>query len=96
MKFFIQYNWPERKKYVHAMLNAINKARRSIWMFEQQESKTNGLRVIRRFELVNKTTFNPFDKTHIEHIHGNGNNESLIRRLELVFKDHKKGSDNEN
>ncbi len=85
MKFLIQYNWSERKKYVYAMLRAIDKARSPVWVFEQQESKTNGLRVIRRFERVNKTTFNPFDKSHVDYIHGHGNNESLSRSLRLVI-----------
>ncbi len=86
MKFLIQYNWSERKKYVYAMLKAVDKARSPVWAFEQQESKTNGLRVIRRFERVNKTTFNPFDKSHINWIHGHASTESLSRKLAFIIK----------
>ena len=71
-----------RKRYIRAMLRAINKARVSVWD-GKKTSKTNGLRVIRRFEKVNKCDFNPFDKYHVELIVGHGDDEEFFRSAKL-------------
>jgi hypothetical protein len=75
----------ERKRYVKAMLKAINKAREPVWIDEERQSKTDGLRVIKRFERVNKTKFNPFDKRHLEMIHGNASHEHFFRKAGYIF-----------
>jgi len=76
----------ERKRYVRAMLKAINKAREPVWIDEKQQSKTDGLRAIKRFERVNKTKFYPFDKRHIEMIHGNARYEHFFRKAGYIFR----------
>lgn len=73
------------RRYVRAMLKAIDIAREPVFIGETRQSKTNGLRVIRRFERVNKTTFNPFDKRHLELIHGCASHESFFRKVGWVF-----------
>ena len=71
----------QRRKYVKAMLKAINKAREPVWNFDKPVSKTYGLRVIRRFEKVNRTRFDPFDSLHVEMCTGHGNHEQFFRRI---------------
>jgi len=73
------------KRYIKAMLKAIDKAREPVFIGEEWQSKTNGLRVIRRFERVNNTTFDPFDKRHLELIHGCASHESFFRKACWVF-----------
>ena len=54
---------------------------RSIIKAGGKASKTDGLRAIRRFEKVNRTAFNPFDKYHQSIVNGCGETESLLRSL---------------
>ena len=75
----------ERKRYVRAMLKAVDTAREPVFIGEEWQSKTNGLRAIRRFERVNKTKFDPFDKRHLELIHGCASHESFFRKVGWVF-----------
>lgn len=49
-------------------------------------SKTDGLRVIRRFERSNGIRFDPFNEYHLQAVSGMAWNESLIRRLKNLFK----------
>lgn len=74
-----------RKRYIRAMLKAIDSARQPVWIGEKVQSKTNGLRVIRRFEKVNKCTFNPFDDYHVLLISGHANTEHFFSRLAKMF-----------
>jgi len=69
-----------RRKYVRAMLKAINKARQNHFEGESA-SKTDGLRVIRRFEKVNKIKFDPFNSLHIDAISGWGKYEGFFRAI---------------
>jgi hypothetical protein len=75
-----------RKKYVKAMLNAIEYARKNVFD-KNLSSKTDALRVIRRFEKVNNCVFNPFDKIHLEYIAGCGTHENFFRAIKLAQKD---------
>ena len=54
----------KRKLYVRAMFKAIDLARTCPGYHEEVRRKTIGLRVIKRFEKVNNTRFDPFDTTH--------------------------------
>lgn len=76
---------PPSKHYTYAMMKAINKAREPVWIGEKWQSKTDGLRVIRRFERVNKTAFNPFREEHLELISGNASHEAFFRKAGYVF-----------
>jgi len=78
---------PPSKRYTYAMIKAIDKARNSVFIGEQRQSKTDGLRVIRRFERVNKTAFNPFNKEHLKLIAGNASNEAFFRKARYLLKD---------
>ena len=76
---------PPSKRYTYAMIKAIDKARQPVWIGEKWQSKADGLRVIRRFERVNKTAFNPFSEEHIELIAGNASHEAFFRKVGYVF-----------
>lgn len=69
------------KRYNYAMLKAIDKARSNPLFHDG--TKTDGLRVIRSFERVNKIAFNPFNNLHILMISGMSHNERLIRNLKI-------------
>lgn len=72
------------RRYVRAMLKAIDVAREPVWDFDVRASRTDGLRVIRRFERVNGTRFDPFNETHLEAVAGNGSHENFLRRFDLL------------
>ena len=76
---------PPSKRYTYAMIKAISKARDPVWIGEQRQSKTDGLRVIRRFDRVNKTAFNPLNEEHLELIAGNASHEAFFRKAGYVF-----------
>lgn len=76
---------PRSKHYTYAMMKAIDKAREPVWIGEQWQSKTDGLRVIRRFERINKTAFNPFSEDHLDLIAGNASHEAFFRKARYVF-----------
>jgi hypothetical protein len=69
-----------RERYVKAMLKAIDEARRCGWYGGVTESKTDGLRVIRRFEKVNSINFDPFDSAHIDMVSGCAEYENFFRK----------------
>ena len=73
------------KRYIYAMLRAVDKAREPFWIGEQWQSKTDGLRVIRRFERVNKTSFDPFNEEHLNLIAGHASHEAFFRKAGYVF-----------
>ena len=85
MRCVINLLLSDEKRHTKAMLKAVDKARQPVWINEAKESKTNGLRVIRRFERVNKTTFNPFSKRHVELIYGNASHEAFFRRAKSII-----------
>ncbi|NCN51914.1 hypothetical protein GW931_02790 [archaeon] len=60
----------KRRRYVKAMMNAITKIREG--PDGKISSKTDALRVIRKFERVNSCTFNPFDFSHVITVMGYG------------------------
>ena len=76
---------PPSKRYAYAMLRAVDKARAPVWIGEKWQSKTDGLRVIRRFERVNKTSFDPFSEAHLELTAGNASHEAFFRKAGYVF-----------
>lgn len=65
-----------------AMMKAIDEARKPDPMLigKQSHSKTDGLRVIRRFEMVNGVAFNPFSEEHLELVAGNAGHEVFFRK----------------
>ena len=86
-ELFVMWLLPKHKRYTYAMLKAIDKARSPVWIGEKYESMTYGLRVIKRFEDVNKCKFNPLDDLHVELVTGNAGHESFLRRMSINFKD---------
>jgi hypothetical protein len=76
---------PSSDRYTYAMMKAIDKAREPVWIGEQRQSKADGLRVIRRFERVNKTAFNPFNGEHLGCVEGNASHEAFFRKAGYVF-----------
>ena len=81
---------PPSKRYTYAMIKCIDKARNSAFIGDQRQSKTDGLRAVRRFERVNKIVFNPFNKEHSKLIAGNASNEAFFRKARYVLKDSQK------
>ncbi len=80
---FCMFFMTEREKYRYAMMQAIERAR-TPFLGKAKESKTDGLRTIRRFERVNKVTFDPFNTTHLGIIEGGAVTISLIRRARKI------------
>ena len=76
----------KRWRYVRAMMKAIDKARTPVFICEKQESKTNGLRVIKRFERINGLKFDPFNKDHVGAVYGNASHESFFRKAGFILK----------
>lgn len=71
----------KRKKFVKAMLKAIDVARDPVWIGEDRVSRTMGLRVIKRFERVNNCAFDPFNDYHVELVHGHASNELFFKKM---------------
>lgn len=69
--------------YVRAMLKSIEYARAKT-MHVNRMSKTNGLRVIKRFEKVNGIAFDPFNSIHNDIIYGCANDEAFFRGIKLI------------
>ena len=88
---FIVFFLPASRRYTYAMMRAINKAREPCFVGETWASKADGLRVIRRFELVNKTAFNPFLVEHINTVAFQAAHEQFFRRCRYDFARSKKG-----
>jgi len=74
-----------RQRYVWSMMKAINLAR-TIFRLDDKyiESKTDGLRVIRRFEKTNGIKFNPKDNSHLGRISGMADHEKFFRRISYI------------
>ena len=66
-------------KYQRAMLKAIRGA-------AGDSSMTDGLRVINRFERVNRVSFNPFDRLHCDLVYNCGGYESFFRQAKKVLE----------
>lgn len=97
-KHTVMFFLPQPKKYTYAMMNAIDLARKPT-KFELQfsgsmQSRTNGLRVIRRFEKVNKIPFNPLNDRHLKLVEGNAGHEAFFRsfRLKMTYIQRKEGN----
>lgn len=73
------------RQYKKAMLKAIDKAR-SVYdgISTHMYSKTDGLRVIRRFEKVNSINFDPLNSTHLRMIQGNARHERFFRMARYI------------
>lgn len=74
----------ERQRHVKAMMKAIDIARISYFL-GGKSSKTDGLRVIRRFERVNGVVFDPNNSNHLSVVSGNGHNENFFRKARMVL-----------
>ena len=74
----------ERKKHVKAMMRAIKYATTPANK-DKRESKTNGLRVIRRFESVNNIKFDPANRSHLDYIYGCAHIEGFLRKAKLIL-----------
>lgn len=70
--------------YVSGMMKAIKQAQYNVWNKDKPASKTNGLRVIRRFEKINQIEFDPYDNFHVKTISGHGTDEAHFRRVKLL------------
>lgn len=68
----------KRWLYVRAMMKAIRGACNKT-MHKNQMPLTYGLRVIKRFERINKVKFDPFDSAHCDIIYGCANDEAFFR-----------------
>jgi len=73
----------ERARYVSAMMEAIDVARTCPALVRKLATKTNGLRVIKRFEKVNGYKFDPFNDEHVQAIAGHGYDEAFFRSVKL-------------
>lgn len=73
----------KRYLYVRAMFKSIECARDKK-MHANRMSKTDGLRVIKRFERVNRIAFDPFNATHNDTIYGCANDESFFRAIKIM------------
>ena len=71
----------ETRQYVPAMMRAIKHA-----VGNSGANRTDGLRVIRRFEKKNDIKFNPFNDTHLSYIAGMACHESFFRAMNLTFE----------
>ncbi len=73
------------RKYKKAMLKAIDIARSvSNGIDVKKYSKTDGFRVIKRFEAVNDISFDPFDSSHLRMITGKANHERFFRMSKYI------------
>ena len=70
-------------KYRRGVLKGIEIARNSS---SGKCSKTDGLRVIRRFEEVNKCPYDHESLSHTYLVRGKANNESMFRRLKKIMQ----------
>jgi hypothetical protein len=75
----------QRRRYVFAMMRAIGKAQYNVWG-GPRSTRTDGLRVIRTFERVNKIPFDPFDHYHVDLIKGWGHHEGFFRAAKRILK----------
>lgn len=73
----------KRRRYVAEMMQAIDMASTSYFL-GGKSSKTDGLRVIRRFEKINGIAFDPKNSGHLSVVSGNGHNENFFRREKRV------------
>ena len=51
-----------------------------------KHNRTDGLRVIKRFERVNECVFDPFDRYHVGVISGHADKEHFFRATRAMFK----------
>ena len=78
----------KKRKYIKAMLEAIDGARTSVWNESHRTTRTNGLRAIKTFERVNGVAFNPFDESHLLKVAGEGIDEAFFRRAKRFFSEY--------
>ena len=76
-----------RKRYVKAMMKAIAYAQSDNHPYTGTPSRTDGLRVIKRFEKENKIPFDPFDLFHIKMISGKAIYERIFIKSRRIFRD---------
>ena len=80
----------QRRRYVKAMLKAIDKARHNCWNEDNPAPMTDGLRVIRTFERVNGIKFDPFDEQHVYMVSSWGWAERSFRAIKRDLKPKRK------
>jgi hypothetical protein len=78
----------KKRKYITAMLEAIDDARTSTWNPHHVTTRTNGLRAIKTFERVNGIAFDPFSESHRFKVSGAGIHEAFFRKGERFFSKH--------
>lgn len=69
--------------FVRNMIKAIDIARSESFA-TPRGSRTNGLRVIRRFEKVNGIKFDSRDVSHVARVHGMANYEYFFRKIKRL------------
>jgi len=65
---------------------SIRKCMKAIKIAAGDASKTDGLRVIKRFEELNKVSFNPSDSSHLYIVADLGKHERSFRRIDKAIK----------
>lgn len=50
-------------------------------------SRTDGLRAIRRFEMINEISFDPRNPTHLSQVRGCGEDERFFRKAKKILAD---------
>lgn len=75
----------KRSVYCQAMMKAIKRAQKDP-ISGRVSSKPDALRVIRTFERVNKTIFDPFKSSHTDMVAGWGTHEALNRKIRVLRK----------
>ena len=68
-------------------MKAIAHAQSDNHLYTGTPSRTDGLRVIKRFEKENEISFNPFDLCHIDMISGKAIHERIFRKSRRIFRD---------
>jgi len=77
-----------RKRYVKYMFKAIKKCMGKCILFNNDGvTKSDALRCIRRFEIVNSVSFDPFNKEHVELITGMALHARFFRQARLAMKE---------
>jgi hypothetical protein len=71
----------KRMRYVSAMMKAIKSA-----VGHSFATRTDGLRTIRRFEVINNVSFDPFNRLHLLYIGGMACHEGFFRAAKRILR----------
>lgn len=58
--------------------------------YQNPVRKAAGLRMIRIWEEVSQSEFDPLNRAHLHAVHGNARYFDLVRGVQLIFKRHRK------